>query len=111
VQEHLLLAAARPASLREFPSYGNLAATLLAVMVAPANGEHVVSGSPTAVEAARDRLMAELDPIALPDAAEQALRTFVNDRLNGFVPPEPNFGDEAWVASDPRGQGPVSRAE
>jgi hypothetical protein len=100
VQEHLLLAAARPTSLREFPTYGNLAATLLAVMVVGANGEHLVSGSPTAVEAARDRLIAEVDETKLPDAAERALSVFVEDRLNGHVPPEPDFDEEAWFATD-----------
>jgi hypothetical protein len=91
VQEHFLIAAARPASLREFPTYGNLAATLLAVMVAAANGEHLVSGSPTGVQAARDRLIAELDLTSLPDPAERALAAFVEDRLNGHVPPEPDL--------------------
>lgn len=100
VQEHLLLAAARPASLRDFPTYGNLAATILAVMVIAADGHHLVSGSPTAVEAARDRLIAELDETELPDAAERALGAFVEDRLNGHVPPEPDFDEDDWFPID-----------
>ena len=81
LEEHLLLAAALPSSLYLHPSYASLAASVLGAMVPAAGGEYLLLGSPTAVEAALDRIAHELDPVELPSAAEAALTAFVDNRL------------------------------